>query len=104
MSQRGIGWRSRGLGLCLAGASACLLACGGEPGVEAEQPPPFHLVVIGSSTAAGFGASDAETPWAARLENTMAELAPAAFTLTNLAVGGHTTADLQPGSGTRGNV
>jgi len=103
MFERGM-QRVRGLGVCATGAAACLLAvgCGGPAAGEPDDTTPFHMVVIGSSTAAGFGASRDGTAWADRLDETMADLA--AFTLTNLAVGGHTTADLLPASGVRGNV
>lgn len=103
---RGMQQRFRGLGLSVAGAAACLLVsgCGGPAAGEVDDTVPFHMVVIGSSTAAGFGASRDGTAWADLVHATMTERAPAAFTLTNLAVGGHTTADLQPGSGVRGNV
>ena len=103
---RGIQQRLRGLGIVVAGAAACLLTsgCGGPADAAPDATAPFHMVVIGSSTAAGFGASRDGTAWTDRIGETMAGLAPAAFRLTNLAVGGHTTADLQPGSGVAGNV
>lgn len=103
---RGMQLGFRWLGICVAGAATCLSAsgCGGPAAGAPDDIAPFHMVVIGSSTAAGFGASRDGTAWADLIHDTMAELAPAAFRLTNLAVGGHTTADLQPGSGVPGNV
>jgi lysophospholipase L1-like esterase len=98
--------RSRGLDAFIAAAASCVLAagCGGPAASEPDDTTPFHMVVIGSSTAAGFGASRDGTAWTDLIHEAMAERAPAAFKLTNLAVGGHTTADLQPGSGVPGNV
>lgn len=98
--QRSFHWLEVGV----AGAATCLLAsgCSLRAADEPDNTVPFHMVVIGSSTAAGFGASRDGTAWADRVHETMAE--QTAFTLTNLAVGGHSAADLLPGSGVRGNV
>ena len=106
MPESGIHRRFRRFEVCAAGAAIgwLSLGCGDTPGAQADDPTPFHMVVIGSSTAAGFGASRDGTAWTDLIQETMADLAPGAFTLTNLAVGGHTTAHLQPGSGERGSV
>lgn len=67
-----------------------LIACHTPP---AEQARGAHIVVIGSSTAAGHGLADPETSWPRRYA---AYLKTRGATLTNLAVGGYSTYQVLP--------
>jgi lysophospholipase L1-like esterase len=62
--------------------------------VDAALPPPF-IVVVGSSTAAGFGLSDPSTSWVARYTAYLTSQDPRAK-VTNLAVSGYTTFQVLP--------
>jgi lysophospholipase L1-like esterase len=53
------------------------------------QEPPVRIVILGSSTAAGAGASRPERSWAALLS---AALAPAGYTVINRSIAADTTA------------
>jgi lysophospholipase L1-like esterase len=64
----------------------------------------FTLAVIGSSTAAGFGASNYESSWVGRLESSLAAAVTTSVSITNLAVGGYSAYELLPGSGARGSI
>jgi lysophospholipase L1-like esterase len=66
----------------------------GDARADAAAPPPF-IVVVGSSTAAGFGLSDPSTSWAARYTAYLMTQLPGAK-LTNLAVSGYTSFEVQP--------
>jgi lysophospholipase L1-like esterase len=66
--------------------------------------PSFHISVIGSSTASGFGASSGTLAWASLLEASLNERVTTRVTTSNLAVGGYTAYDLAPGSGTAGSI
>lgn len=55
----------------------------------------FHIVVIGSSTAAGAGASRSDSAWVNRYRNYLQTINPA-NQVTNLARGGYNTYRLQP--------
>lgn len=68
---------------------------------EGDLQPSFHLAVLGSSTAAGEGAS-AGRGWVSMLESSLAR--SASFTVSNFAVGGYTSEELLPRSGVRGNL
>ena len=59
------------------------------------QDTSFHFVVLGSSTAAGAGASPSDSSWVNRYRDYLQSLNPA-YQLTNLAVGGFTTYRLMP--------
>lgn len=59
------------------------------------QDTSFHIVVLGSSTAAGAGASPSDSSWVNRYRDYLQSLNPA-NQLTNLAVGGFTTYRLMP--------
>ncbi len=65
-------------------------------GVEAHSGDDAPLIVVlGSSTAAGTGASEPDSSWVGRYRNTVtSEYAPAQ--VVNLAVGGYTTYHLMP--------
>ncbi|MFN8355302.1 MAG: PKD domain-containing protein [Spirosomataceae bacterium] len=56
---------------------------------------PIHVVVMGSSTAAGMNASVADSAWAFRYQRFLMNLS-ASNRLTNLAMGGYTTYHLSP--------
>lgn len=55
----------------------------------------FHIVVLGSSTAAGAGASVSDSAWVNRYRNYLQSINPA-YQVTNRAVGGYTTYRLMP--------
>src|SRR5579859_7935542 len=71
-------------------------AADGAPndGDAKPHPPPF-IVVVGSSTAAGFGLADPSTSWVQRYATYLATAAPGSK-VTNLAVSGYTTYEVQP--------
>lgn len=76
-----------------------------EPDVAA--PPPlddFRLAVVGSSTAAGEGASDDDAGWVSLLEASLAESVTGELEVWNLAQGGTTSNELLPGSGSRASI
>jgi lysophospholipase L1-like esterase len=64
----------------------------------------FKLAVIGSSTAAGEGASRAQNAWVSLLETELEAAVTTSFSLENLAVGGYTARELLPGSGAKGSI
>jgi lysophospholipase L1-like esterase len=72
---------------------------GASPGASTS----FKLAVIGSSTAAGEGASSASKGWVSLLASSLESSVVGDFTAVNLAVGGYTTSDLLP-DGSDGNV
>lgn len=55
----------------------------------------FHIVVLGSSTAAGAGASTPDSAWVNRYRNFLQSINPA-YQVTNRAVGGFTTYRIMP--------
>ncbi|MDP1678091.1 MAG: SGNH/GDSL hydrolase family protein [Bacteroidota bacterium] len=55
------------------------------------------IVVLGSSTSAGTGATTADSSWVGRFKNYVKKQDSSAFVI-NLAVGGYTTYDLMPSS------
>jgi lysophospholipase L1-like esterase len=63
--------------------------------VAAADPAPSHVVVLGSSTAAGAGASHPDSAWVRRYERNIQSLNPG-NQVTNLALGGYTTYHIQP--------
>jgi acyl-CoA thioesterase-1 len=64
----------------------------------------FELVVIGSSTAAGEGASDGSLGWVSLLAGALEESVAVPFETRNLAVGGYASEQLLSESGAPGNV
>jgi lysophospholipase L1-like esterase len=64
----------------------------------------FHLTVIGSSTAAGIGASRGDLAWSSLLDQALTDKVTTAFSSSNLAFGGYTAQDLLPGSGSPGSI
>jgi lysophospholipase L1-like esterase len=84
-----------------AGESAAGAGRGGTPGATLTS---FELVVIGSSTAAGEGASDESRGWVSLLEDALDERVDIPFEVTNLAVSGYASAQLSPDSGSSGNI
>jgi lysophospholipase L1-like esterase len=68
-----------------------LVACGSTQPVE--HAPGVHIVVLGSSTAAGHGLRDPETSWPRRYA---AYLRTRGSTVTNLAVSGYSTFQILP--------
>jgi lysophospholipase L1-like esterase len=79
---------------------------GGSPPATSTAPDldTFRLVVIGSSTSAGEGASSSEHGWVSLLTAALGERAPGAFSGRNLSVGGYSSESLLPGSGSSGNI
>jgi len=64
----------------------------------------FKLTVIGSSTAAGEGASSSAKSWVALLARSLDDAVVPTFISSNLAVGGYTTVELLPGSSADGSI
>jgi len=58
-------------------------------------PDSLHIVVLGSSTAAGAGASPRDSAWVWRYRAYLTDI-DSDFEVTNLAVGGYTTYHIQP--------
>jgi lysophospholipase L1-like esterase len=86
-------------------ASSGTSGTGGEGG--AAEPPTldaFELVVIGSSTAAGEGASSDDRGWVSLLDDALEQASSAEITTVNLARGGYTTSELASGSNADGNI
>jgi lysophospholipase L1-like esterase len=81
---------------------------GGAGGAGAGGGSPmltsFKLTVIGSSTAAGEGASSTAKSWVALLARALDDAVVPTFTSSNLAVGGYTTVELLSGSKADGNI
>lgn len=57
----------------------------------------FHIVILGSSTAAGYGPSDITKSWAYMFADSLKKINPN-YIIDNLAVGGTTTYNAQPNS------
>ena len=55
----------------------------------------FHLVILGSSTAAGTGPSSPDSTWVNRYRNFLQGINPDNL-VTNLAIGGTTTYHIMP--------
>jgi lysophospholipase L1-like esterase len=90
--------------LQLISLALALSACGGraqpadEPHGVPAQPAAargVHVVVLGSSTAAGAGLTDPETSWVRRYAAFLTADVPGS-SVTNLAVGGYSTYQIQP--------
>ncbi|MEO8181765.1 MAG: GDSL-type esterase/lipase family protein [Deltaproteobacteria bacterium] len=64
----------------------------------------FHLSIIGSSTAAGIGASRGDLAWASLLDAALTAKVTTTFSSSNLAQGGYTAIDLLPGSTSSGSI
>lgn len=64
----------------------------------------FTLAVIGSSTAAGEGASSSSRGWVSLLASELEERVVGDFVAKNLSVGGYSTSSLVPGSSSNGNI
>ena len=64
----------------------------------------FKLTVIGSSTAAGEGASSSAKSWVGLLARSLDDAVVPTFNSSNLAVGGYTTVELLPGSKADGSI
>lgn len=84
--------------LITAGAVVLLAACGGgrhdQPGVlRGDCRAPVHYVALGDSTVEGVGASRADLNYVSRLHAKLRAVYPNAR-LTNLGVGGATSADV----------
>ena len=64
----------------------------------------FTLAVIGSSTAAGEGASNSSRGWVRLLASELEAAVVGDFVSKNLSVGGYASSDLMPGSSSSGNI
>ncbi len=100
-----------GAGAGGAGGSAGTLGASGEGGSDdgAGGVPnagltSFKLVVLGSSTAAGEGASSSSKGWVSLLASALSATVGAELDADNLAVGGYTTEELLPDSGSNGSI
>ena len=82
-----------------AGAGA-----GGRSGEGPGGLTSFRLVVLGSSSAAGEGASSSSRGWVSLLSSALEDAVATEWHSNNLAQGGYTTNELLPGSGTNGNI
>ncbi|HEY3497804.1 MAG TPA: SGNH/GDSL hydrolase family protein, partial [Polyangiaceae bacterium] len=60
--------------------------------------------VIGSSTAAGEGASSSSRGWVSLLASALEDRVAGSFSSRNLSVGGYTTSNLVPGSSSSGSI
>jgi lysophospholipase L1-like esterase len=68
----------------------------GQPTINpCAQATSIHIVVIGSSTAAGSGPSTPDSAWVNRYRNYLQEINPS-NQVTNLAIGGTTTYHIMP--------
>ncbi len=79
---------------------------GGTGGAGGGSPmlTSFKLTVIGSSTAAGEGASSSAKSWVGLLARSLDDAVVPTFNSSNLAVGGYTTVELLPGSKADGSI
>lgn len=68
---------------------------GGSPTPEVDGPAPLHVVVLGSSTAAGVGPVDARNAWVERYRAHLSHRNPRSR-VTNLARPGYTTFHVRP--------
>jgi lysophospholipase L1-like esterase len=84
-----------------AGAAGSGEEGGGSSGPELTS---FKLAVVGSSTAAGEGASSSSKGWVRLLASALEATVSGDFSASNLAVGGYTTSELSPGSGADGSI
>jgi lysophospholipase L1-like esterase len=75
--------------------NAAVAGTGGSALVDHNAPAAIVIVVLGSSTAAGTGPKRPENTWVERYRTYLKARFPK-FTLTNLAVGGYTTYQMQP--------
>jgi len=64
----------------------------------------FKLAIIGSSTAAGEGASNGSKSWVGLLEADLQAVVTTQFSLSNFAVSGYSAYELMPGSGVKGSI
>jgi lysophospholipase L1-like esterase len=62
------------------------------------------MVVLGSSSAAGEGASSSSRGWVSLLSSSLEDVVATEWHSNNLAQGGYTTNELLPGSGANGNI
>jgi lysophospholipase L1-like esterase len=62
------------------------------------------MVVLGSSSAAGEGASSSSRGWVSLLSSSLEDVVATEWSSRNLAQGGYTTSELLPGSGSNGNI
>jgi lysophospholipase L1-like esterase len=77
---------------------------GGEGGAAEPSLTSFRVAVIGSSTAAGEGASSASRGWVSLLAASLEDAVVGDFTVVNLAMGGYTSVELLPDSGANGSI
>ncbi|HWP05993.1 MAG TPA: SGNH/GDSL hydrolase family protein [Polyangiaceae bacterium] len=84
-----------------AGAAGSGEEAGGSSGPVLTS---FKLAVVGSSTAAGEGASSSSKGWVSLLASSLDTTVSGDFSASNLAVGGYTTSELLPDSGADGSI
>ena len=109
---RGVGGASAGSGD--GGRGGAMMAAGGSGGAAdgggggggggSPMLTSFKLTVIGSSTAAGEGASSSAKSWVGLLARSLDDAVVPTFNSSNLAVGGYTTVELLPGSKADGSI
>jgi lysophospholipase L1-like esterase len=84
----------------LTSCSATTPPASDQPTAADLRPVPHTVVIIGSSTAAGMGASSPATSWAGRVSAAAAERCPQT-SIVNLAVSGYTTWQAMPVAASR---
>lgn len=88
-----------------SGAGSDGAGAGGSAGGSVSgDDSSFTLAVIGSSTAAGDGASAFDFAWVGLLDDSLRAAVTTPFVLDNFARGGYTSTQLLPGSGLDGNL
>lgn len=91
-----------------AGSSAAAAGGGSPEGIDDASMVPtlisFRLVVVGSSTSAGEGASRSSRGWVSLLGAALDDRVDGDVQTQNLSRGGYTTNELLPGSGSDGGI
>lgn len=101
-STAGAGGSAGSAGNSSAGAGGS--GAGGSGGTSEPSLESFTLAVIGSSTAAGEGASRSSLGWVSLLASELEDRVVGDFVSKNLSVGGYATSNLMPGSNSNGNI
>jgi lysophospholipase L1-like esterase len=100
----GAGAGSGGTAGGVAGTGGTSAGSGGRDGSGGGALTSFKLTVIGSSTAAGEGASSSSKGWVSLLSRALDDAVEISWSSSNIAAGGYTSASLTPGSGSAGNI
>lgn len=87
---------SRPIRALAAMALAAAWAMAGSPWLAAPPRAQPALVILGSSTAFGSGATNRDSSWAGRYARDLGSRSPMPWTVVNLAVSGYTTYHILP--------